>query len=321
MDVDIDIVELAARVSEEIGHRCAAVVGDDTFTCEVVGEARYQANIESIVGGRSGNSAQFYTIALLEPEPPNSENANPVCVKIGGRPVGHVPKRRSLAVKSALAGHRSTFAVARALIVGGWDRGPGKRGHFGVRLDAVTPFTLVSAADSKESLHSAPPAHSVALRASLPRVYALPPRRASVSAPWLATIGIVCAMIVAGVLSDRPGHTGRFVPEASRTVAPHSTGPASPAVAPSPQIVWPQTPPLEGLPAAPSRPIKSKPSVSAQVSPRPVGHVPIRQAYFGAGCDCPYDLMKNGRLCGGRSAWSKPGGRSPTCFADDSADD
>ncbi|RWK45425.1 MAG: SH3 domain-containing protein, partial [Mesorhizobium sp.] len=28
-------------------------------------------------------------------------------------------------------------------------------------------------------------------------------------------------------------------------------------------------------------------------------------------CDCPYDLMRNGRLCGGRSAYSKPGGRSP----------
>ncbi|MCW3111277.1 MAG: hypothetical protein JWQ09_5783 [Segetibacter sp.] len=31
-------------------------------------------------------------------------------------------------------------------------------------------------------------------------------------------------------------------------------------------------------------------------------------------CACPYSLMKNGRLCGGRSAYSKPGGASPLCY-------
>lgn len=40
---------------------------------------------------------------------------------------------------------------------------------------------------------------------------------------------------------------------------------------------------------------------------------PVRSAYVGT-CDCPYDLMRNGRLCGGRSAYSRPGGRSPTCY-------
>ncbi|RWQ29769.1 MAG: SH3 domain-containing protein, partial [Mesorhizobium sp.] len=40
---------------------------------------------------------------------------------------------------------------------------------------------------------------------------------------------------------------------------------------------------------------------------------PVRDAVVGR-CDCPYDLMRNGRLCGGRSAYSKPGGRSPVCY-------
>lgn len=40
---------------------------------------------------------------------------------------------------------------------------------------------------------------------------------------------------------------------------------------------------------------------------------PVRDALVGR-CDCPYDLMRNGRLCGGRSAYSKPGGRSPVCY-------
>lgn len=34
-------------------------------------------------------------------------------------------------------------------------------------------------------------------------------------------------------------------------------------------------------------------------------------------CPCPYNTMKNGRLCGKRSAWSKPGGASPLCYLSD----
>ena len=40
---------------------------------------------------------------------------------------------------------------------------------------------------------------------------------------------------------------------------------------------------------------------------------PVRGPMVGR-CDCPYDLMRNGRLCGGRSAYSRPGGRSPVCY-------
>lgn len=34
-------------------------------------------------------------------------------------------------------------------------------------------------------------------------------------------------------------------------------------------------------------------------------------------CPCPYNTMKNGRQCGGRSAWSKAGGYSPICYEDE----
>ncbi|MDM7850171.1 SH3 domain-containing protein [Pseudochrobactrum kiredjianiae] len=40
---------------------------------------------------------------------------------------------------------------------------------------------------------------------------------------------------------------------------------------------------------------------------------PTREPYVGT-CDCPYDLMRNGRRCGGRSAYSRPGGRNPQCY-------
>lgn len=31
-------------------------------------------------------------------------------------------------------------------------------------------------------------------------------------------------------------------------------------------------------------------------------------------CACPYNSTRNGRLCGGRSAWSRAGGYSPICY-------
>ncbi|WP_299639995.1 SH3 domain-containing protein [Devosia sp.] len=40
------------------------------------------------------------------------------------------------------------------------------------------------------------------------------------------------------------------------------------------------------------------------------------RSYSGA-CPCPYNTMRSGRRCGGNSAYSKPGGRSPICYPGD----
>lgn len=34
-------------------------------------------------------------------------------------------------------------------------------------------------------------------------------------------------------------------------------------------------------------------------------------------CPCPYSVMRNGRSCGRRSAYSRPGGYSPICYDSD----
>ena len=39
-----------------------------------------------------------------------------------------------------------------------------------------------------------------------------------------------------------------------------------------------------------------------------------RAAYYGS-CPCPDSIDRGGRRCGGRSAYSRPGGESPLCFA------
>lgn len=38
-------------------------------------------------------------------------------------------------------------------------------------------------------------------------------------------------------------------------------------------------------------------------------------ASYPGNCPCPYNTDRAGRSCGARSAWSKPGGRSPICYA------
>jgi hypothetical protein len=44
-----------------------------------------------------------------------------------------------------------------------------------------------------------------------------------------------------------------------------------------------------------------------------------RQAYYATGhpCACPEDLARNGNRCGGRSAYSRPGGAEPLCYLRD----
>jgi hypothetical protein len=44
-----------------------------------------------------------------------------------------------------------------------------------------------------------------------------------------------------------------------------------------------------------------------------------RKAYHATGrpCACPDDRMRNGRSCGRRSAYSRPGGASPLCYTND----
>ena len=40
-------------------------------------------------------------------------------------------------------------------------------------------------------------------------------------------------------------------------------------------------------------------------------------ANYHGNCPCPYNLDRAGRRCGKRSAYSRPGGASPLCYADD----
>ena len=73
---------------------------------------------------------------------------------------------------------------------------------------------------------------------------------------------------------------------------------------------WSQASPLmpwdyrQGLTSSPPLP---------EPEPVQMGPVQIREPQRGR-CDCPYDLDNSGRLCGGRSSYSRSGGISRICY-------
>lgn len=75
---------------------------------------------------------------------------------------------------------------------------------------------------------------------------------------------------------------------------------------------------LTPKPAPVQRPV---PVVSGP-STKEIKQILIRRshAYYSGNCPCPYNTMSNGRRCGGRSAYSRPGGASPLCYESDVSD-
>lgn len=58
---------------------------------------------------------------------------------------------------------------------------------------------------------------------------------------------------------------------------------------------------------------------NARLSDAQVKQAIIRQSIdsYPGNCPCPYSTMRNGRSCGGRSAYNRGGGYAPVCYARD----
>lgn len=116
---------------------------------DVVGEAAYQGTLEIIAGGRTPDgAAERDHTAILLPEPTNRYDSWAVRVvvvpyggSIGSGLAGYLSREdavvyRPLIDRLAAVGRVVSCAVS---LTGGWDRGHGDRGHFGVRLHIATP--------------------------------------------------------------------------------------------------------------------------------------------------------------------------------------
>lgn len=63
-------------------------------------------------------------------------------------------------------------------------------------------------------------------------------------------------------------------------------------------------------------------SLPCSMSDAEIRRIIIRQsiARYSGSCACPYNTDRGGRRCGGRSAYSRPGGASPLCYDRDVSD-
>lgn len=102
----------------------------------VVGESYYEAAFLQLTGGRCAEGYRATCTAELVPEPDNSYDAMAVAVHIGGLKVGHLSREDARAYRPYLDEIIGLHgkATAAATITGGWDRGDGDIGNFGVWL-------------------------------------------------------------------------------------------------------------------------------------------------------------------------------------------
>jgi hypothetical protein len=99
------------------------------------------------------------------------------------------------------------------------------------------------------------------------------------------------------------------------------TGPTALATAPVPAPSNPPPPLKVVLPDKPM-PQDNKRKIEAALTAAAIAAIIIqasRAQYHASGrpCACPDDSMRNGRACGGHSAYSRPGGASPLCYPSD----
>jgi hypothetical protein len=115
--------------------------GDGSFSVKVAGTSYRQKSLERIAGERGWHAIETDVVATIVLENGNPHDANAVRVEIFGLQVGYLPRELALAYRRMLrTSERAAIAeTCLARITGGWQRGGGDCGHYGVRLDLILP--------------------------------------------------------------------------------------------------------------------------------------------------------------------------------------
>lgn len=111
--------------------------GDGRYRLGIVGESHYQRELLRICGGRTNEGVERLTDAVLSTEDNNRADRNAIRVTINGLTVGYLPRQDAFLYRDRirLGSLPARPVQGKAKIRGGWDRGNGDIGHFGVWLD------------------------------------------------------------------------------------------------------------------------------------------------------------------------------------------
>lgn len=102
----------------------------------VVGESYYEEAFLRLAGGRCAEGYRAPCTARLVPEPDNPYDSMAVAVHIGNHKIGHLSREEARGYRSFIDEtiQLQGQATSAAIINGGWDRGGGDAGSFGVVL-------------------------------------------------------------------------------------------------------------------------------------------------------------------------------------------
>lgn len=121
-----------------------AIAPGRSFTFDVVGEAHYQEALDRIVGGKCEEGCDLEVTAQLVFDEGNEHDSNAVGILIDRMVVGYVPREKAAEIRSEILriNPEQRPVTCNAKIVGGWDRGRGDSGHYGVKLSISKPMRL-----------------------------------------------------------------------------------------------------------------------------------------------------------------------------------
>src|SRR5688500_15086342 len=109
----------------------AYIRGLGAYLVDVRGESECQTLLEDICGGRKRGGVHYRM------QPTLMVFGDEVRVEVDGATIGRLDDDYASGYKQQLAttGCLAATVWCEGMIVGGWDRGPGDRGMFGVKLD------------------------------------------------------------------------------------------------------------------------------------------------------------------------------------------
>ena len=112
------------------------------FNCEIVGEASYQDALDDLCGGKCDEGYDLQETAQLCFQNDNPYDPNAVVVLINREIVGYIPRELAPWFRSEILriNPLELPVTCDAKIVGGWYRGRGDEGHYGVKLSIAESF-------------------------------------------------------------------------------------------------------------------------------------------------------------------------------------
>ena len=114
------------------------IEGPGEYRINVAGESFYPESFAALVGPRREDAVDIRTMARVSLQDDNPHDKLAVSVSIDGYQVGHLPRKAARAFRRTVRYGRlseyETFECA-AMICGGWNKGGGDAGNYGVRLD------------------------------------------------------------------------------------------------------------------------------------------------------------------------------------------